>query len=514
MSTVRVVAVPAGHPRGSATVWVIGATILTLTLTVQPLSDSTAWWHLALGRLITAHGLPSQEPFSFLSAAHAWTGQGWLFAVLLAGLVGAGGAGLASMVTGVAASAGLGLGAAATSRASRVAGPWFAVAMIVSAVVASPWIGVDGAAISMLGVGVVLVAVARWRDGQTGLLWALPPLFLVWANLDGGFILGLVVALLAVLTTVIADRGETSARAPLLALAAAAIASCVNPEGLGVYASALSTAIDPAIAQLSTAWASPDFHTTLLRLFEVEAAMLVVCWIAAGPPDPADAVVGTALIALALWSAQFIPFFAVVATPQLARYSSRAWTLHLASRVPVLRGGERIARWRPVATVALALAGLVAVAVVVPKHVTAQASAAYESSHYPKSAADYVAATYGTPRLYSTAPWADYLAYRFPSSRSVFLYDNGGAFGDGAVAAYSRVHLLEDGWENELDAQAIHHAIVGDASVEASALHELGWVVDCHDAAAAAVVMSSPAPGAPSSAAAPLAVPPASARAC
>ena len=79
------------------------AAIVVLVLTVQPFSDTDVWWHLALGRLITTSGIPAHEPFSFLPAAHAWVGQQWLYEVTLAGLVGAGGAGLASLVMGLAA---------------------------------------------------------------------------------------------------------------------------------------------------------------------------------------------------------------------------------------------------------------------------------------------------------------------------------------------------------------------------------------------------------------------------
>ena len=74
---------------------------MVLVLAVQPFSNTDVWWNLALGRLITSSGIPAHEPFSFLPAAHAWIGQQWLYQVTLAGLVGAGGAGLASLVMGL-----------------------------------------------------------------------------------------------------------------------------------------------------------------------------------------------------------------------------------------------------------------------------------------------------------------------------------------------------------------------------------------------------------------------------
>src|SRR5258708_3891014 len=83
--------------------WIAGAATLLLVVCVQPLRDTDVWWPLALGRYITVHGIPSHEPFSFLPAAYPWVGQQWLYEVVLAGLIGAGGAALASAVMGVVA---------------------------------------------------------------------------------------------------------------------------------------------------------------------------------------------------------------------------------------------------------------------------------------------------------------------------------------------------------------------------------------------------------------------------
>ncbi|MBV8194244.1 MAG: hypothetical protein JOY80_01810, partial [Candidatus Dormibacteraeota bacterium] len=301
--------------RVARAVWVGVAAILTLALTVQPFGDANAWWHLAMGRLIAAHGLPSAEPFSFLGASHPWIGQGWLFEVLLAGLVGAGGFGLASIACGVAATAGLVLSVTSMSRMLRVPGVWLALGLMGSALVASQFVGVNGTAISVLGVGAVLHVVARWRDGQTGAVWLLPPVFLVWANMGAGFVLGMLILLAALVST----RGAHQPARPamLVAFAGGVLATFVNPYGPGLYASVITTATDPAITQLSTTFASPDFHSTWLRLFEVEAALVVLCWIAGDGPDVLDALLGIATVALALWSAQFVTLFAVVAAPQL-----------------------------------------------------------------------------------------------------------------------------------------------------------------------------------------------------
>src|SRR5437016_3201619 len=218
--------------------WIIGAAVLLLVVTVQPFADANLWWHRALGRLITSHGIPAQEPFSFLPAAHPWVGQQWLLDVLLAGVTGAGGAGLASALLGVAAACGFLLAALAIPRASRVGGAWLAFAMVLSGVVASRLLGVNAEALSLLAVAVVLYVLARWREGRAGSVWILPPLFLVWANVDTLFVAGLVI----VATTLLLTRGTRAENAAsrghlAAALLASVLLTLVNPYGPGLYAS-------------------------------------------------------------------------------------------------------------------------------------------------------------------------------------------------------------------------------------------------------------------------------------
>ncbi|MGH7687644.1 MAG: hypothetical protein ACREN2_12630, partial [Candidatus Dormibacteria bacterium] len=132
----------------------------------------------------------------------------------------------------------------------------------------------------------------------------------------------------------------------------------------------------------------------------------------------------------------------------------------------------------------------------------------------PQTAATRVAAAYPNERVYSAATWGDYLAYRLPAGHVVFIYGSAGTFTRPAQAAYATIHLLEPGWETALRTDDIRVAIVDERSQEASALHELGWRLDCFDAPAGALVLVSPEASDPATPSAPLTVPPAYAPAC
>ncbi|HEX6539961.1 MAG TPA: hypothetical protein VF155_12360 [Candidatus Dormibacteraeota bacterium] len=490
-------------------VWLVAAGGVALALLVLPFADLHAWSQLALGRHITAHGLPAAEPFSFLPAAHPWVAEGWLRDLLLAGIVAAGGTTLASLAVGLSAAGGLILAVLAVRGGDRVPRPWLAAGVVASALVARPFL-TAGAAVSLLGVGAVLVLLRRWRAGSARSLWLLPPLFLLWANLDPGFIAGLFIVLVA---WVVAPERPATRRALLLALVASLVAAMVNPSGPGLFTAVLADATAPGAGLLSGTFASPDFHGWSLRIFEAAAGLLVVCWVAAGRVDRLDLALGMATIAAALWSQQLIPLFAVVAAPQLAGYGGRAWRRLAAPRVrlsaqrlPVhLRGAG-------------AVAGLAAVAIVLVaasvRLAAPAAQAAAESAQTPSAAVTHVATAYPGQRVYAPAAWGDYLAYRLPEGRVVFIYGTAGSFTPSAVSEYAAIHLLQPSWQTALHRSGVRVAVVDQRSQEAGALHEVGWRLDCFDAASGALVLVAPASGVYAPPGEPLTVPPAGAPAC
>jgi hypothetical protein len=498
--------------RYSRAAWITAAALLLLVLTVQPLRDTDVWWHLALGRYIAANGIPAQEPFSFLPAAYPWVGQQWLYEVVLTGLIGAGGAALASVVMGVAAVAALVVAALAVPRSARIPGPWLAAAMVISGLGMAEVVGVRGQVLSVLGVAIVLFVITRWREGRSGFLWILPPLFLFWANLHAGFIAGLVIlAVAALIARPLAPVTAVPRRAMSLAIAGSLAATLINPAGFGIYPYILETFANPTLTQGIVEWASPDFHGLWLRVFEVSVVALVFLWATGGGPALLDLVLAMGTLVATLLAQRNVSLFAIVALPQIALYGHRAWTMRVA---PLLARRRSIPlRASPLIGGACVAAVAAAVAVTLVPQLTPTASASFEAGRYPVASTNYVSTHYPGQRLYSIDTWGGYLVYRLPQGRVVFLYDETAVFGDTALQRYLDIHLLRPGWTGVLLQENIHHAIVPSASQETSALHEIGWTIDCYDATSASVVMSSP-PRSTYSVTAPLTLPPAGAPAC
>jgi hypothetical protein len=470
--------------------WIAGAAIVVLVLTVQPFSDTDVWWHLALGRLITTSGIPAHEPFSFLPPAHAWVGQQWLYEVTLAGLVGAGGPGLASLVMGLAAVGAVVLATLSIPQSARVPGAWLALSMVITGLTLDTVAGVSSAVISMLGFAIVLFVLGRWREGKRSALWGLPVVFLLWANMDAGFAAGLLILLAALL--LIPHAGSRRQLATVLAISA--IAALANPVGAGIYASVLSGVFSPGVAQGLAGFGSPNFHEWWARLFEAEVVLVIVLWTVSGGPDRFSAITGFGLLIATLFAQENLGLFAVFMAPQLAIHGSRAWNQHVAPRI-TRRRETATGHLHPMATGAVLLVMTAATAVALVPRLSASAAASYQATAYPEAAATYAGVNFPGQRLYTIDSWGGYLAYRFPSGRVVFLYDEPAVFGTSALQLYDAIDQLVPDWVHVLTAEKIHHAILPSQAREAAALHVLGWTVNCYDPTSRSMVMSSPPSG-------------------
>lgn len=231
-------------------------------------ADPDLWGHLRYGSLVwDGHGLPRVDTFSYTAAGRPFYDHEWLADVLFAGLFRASGsAGLVLFKLAVgAALIGLLLDATRSLDRGLRGGPALraelhplgtAFALVLVLAVVHPGATFRPQLFTMLLLAVELALLARadlrmagpkGRGARIGWeLWVLPSVLLLWANLHGGFLVG--VGLLGLYVAALAWRawrgraaGEAEAVRPgevalPAALAAAGVlAPLVNPYGLSLY---------------------------------------------------------------------------------------------------------------------------------------------------------------------------------------------------------------------------------------------------------------------------------------
>lgn len=154
--------------------------------------EGDMWWHLAAGKWILAnHAWPTQDFYSFTAYGNPWIADQWLGEVLIAVVWGLGRM-HALMVLLAALSGGilLLLYYYAWLRSGSVKAAFLACALLLP--LASLPFSMRPQLLGSAFLVVTLISLERFRQGHRRALWILPPLFMVWVNTHGTFVLGFV----------------------------------------------------------------------------------------------------------------------------------------------------------------------------------------------------------------------------------------------------------------------------------------------------------------------------------
>jgi hypothetical protein len=194
--------------------------------------DPDFGWALEAGRFFLMHGVPAHDVFSYTAPNFAWIDHEWLADVLLALVMGFGG------FAAVAA-----FFAAVWTAALAIAAPrlsWPVLAMSFAAVSADV-VARTNAWTALLLAGLLMAI----RDQQLERYrWWLLPYFVLWANLHGGFVLGLVVVALE----------ATRRRRLWFPWLGAVIATFINPYGPRLYVEIWRTLSDGSLHRYIGEW--------------------------------------------------------------------------------------------------------------------------------------------------------------------------------------------------------------------------------------------------------------------
>jgi len=199
-------------------------------------ADNDLWGKLRHGQDLLRNGIARVDPYSYTVPGRPWVEHEWGAEAIFALLYHAFGApGL--IVTKMA------LGTAALALVLRLA--WetsrnmTAVAIVFVPVVFGvfPWFGVRGQIFTHALFALTLYILHRYREGHRRMVWTLPPLMMLWANLHGGFVAGLGIVGFATVVEGVESWWRRTAPSPVLPAALLAVLVCcvlattVSPYG-------------------------------------------------------------------------------------------------------------------------------------------------------------------------------------------------------------------------------------------------------------------------------------------
>jgi hypothetical protein len=154
------------------------------------LADPDTWWHAKVGQLILATGhLPTHDIYSFTVAGHPWIAYEWGGEVLMGWAAKWGTLGLLGLLCALSMLVMLLMYTYGAVYTGNVKASLAACAILLP--LASAFFTLRPQLLGYAYLVVLLILMELYRQGHEKALWAIPPLFLIWINTHGSFLIGL-----------------------------------------------------------------------------------------------------------------------------------------------------------------------------------------------------------------------------------------------------------------------------------------------------------------------------------
>ena len=491
---------PAFRIRGESVFRKIAVILLfgLLGMTARNATDPDLWWHLRTGQWIVESGhVPHSDPFSFTSAGHAWISHEWLSEAVFYELWKHGGFAALIAFSAIITTAGFML----LYLRCRAKAHWAAAATALGALAASPSWGVRPQMFTFTFASLLLWLV-EWGENRPKILFWIPPLFLLWLNLHGGFALALALLFAYGLGLLWENASGSIAWAdarPKLLRVFALLAACLalvplNPSGTQLYRYPVHTLRSTGMRSLINEWFSPDFHKLLYRPFLL-VWLLVFIALAISRARPKGRVIFPLLLTglASVDAVRHIPIFILVAMPVIV------------AAIPLGIGPlanfdwrDKHFRLRPIFFTTVII--LIAVFAVVKWVVVVNNQAAREAELFPQAAvaplkSSDVKSSDGSRRLFAYYDWGGYAIWKFYPEYRVFVDGRADLYGDDLLQQAIKTALnLRSGWREVLDHWQIEVVLVPPSCALAQALLlDPGWRAVFSDPKAVVFVRRQPA---------------------
>jgi hypothetical protein len=293
-------------------------------------------------------------------------------------------------------------------------------------------------------------------------LWLLPAIMLLWVNLHGGYILGIFLVAVYLCGNAALWLSERSGRREFSRLATKKMAfvllcslgaAIVNPSGIAILWFPFSLMADPFVMGYASEYLSPDFHRPLP--FKYYLLMLIVLLgVARLRIGLIEVVLILVLTYMALYSARYIPLFAVIMAPISVRLLHAQLRDFDFAAVRLLR-----ARAANFLKVDRALKGhlwpCLVTFLVGTQALSGNLRFEIDPNLYPIAAVEFLQREKIDGNMFNNDEFGDYLVFAAWPRYRVFVDSRSDMYGATWLKQYLKIVNLESDWRQTLDQNKI-----------------------------------------------------------
>jgi len=435
-----------------------------LAMAIRTPADTDTWWHLAAGRAIVTTGrIPLADEFSHTVRGKPWTDVQWLaqwgmYQVYLLG----GDAALAVLVAVLVVTA-------FAFVYLRMEGSPFLRAFVIvitattSSVIWSP--RPQMLSFALLAVTGYVVHVWKWR--RVNWLWTLPLLFALWANVHGGYALGLMLigcAIAGEALNRLTRRDDSVLTWRQIGILTGSgilcgLALLVSPYTFGTWLLPFRTVSIKTLQGLIQEWASPDFHNLYEQpMLWLLFALLALVGLSGRRWDWSDLITVVVFGYSAFLARRNIAPLALVIAPVLTRQAQPIIESFAQVRLPALARRDlnpalaSVLNW--LILILIAAAALIKCGLALSPQMISRA----QRQAAPVRAVEWIRENRPAGPMYNSYNWGGYLVWALPEM-PVFVDGRTDVY-DEFLSEYVQVMFIRPGWQQVLDRYNVRLAVM------------------------------------------------------
>jgi hypothetical protein len=464
-------------------VFLILVFLLVFFIMLGPPQDADMWWHLRAGKEMVEEGkILTTDIFSYTHYGEKWTNAFWLSDILLYLTYKMGGYLGLALLTSLTAVL---LMAVIYRQTSRNPFPLPSLVILIAAVAMAPVWTPRPQIFSFL----LLAILDYGLSGQNGFIlkrpWLIVIIFILWANIHGGFIWGFLLLIAYIVGNGIDNLLKRENSLPLQQLGSLGIwtligtmAISINPSGLALWKLPFYT-VGVSIQSI-TEWGSPDFHR--LDLHPILWLVFLII-IGAGTTRKtfswSDILKTIGFSYMAFISQRSIGPFVVVATPVVINSLGQAW-LEWLSLIP-----KQIGRFykpkqsKPFPVLFATMLNILIVGVlifVIAMRAYFVSTTQQVHNGLPLKAVEWVRADQPEGRMFNAYNWGGYLQWELPEY-PVFIDGRADLFGEKTIGDWWRIVNATDEGLALLDSWHVKFVLLEPGWPIADRLTQNGWRV-------------------------------------
>lgn len=460
--------------------------IALFAMAVRVSIDTDTWWHLRAGEWMVANrAIPVRDPFSLTRYDAPWIDHGWMSELAMYFTFrGFGLAGL-NVFTAVMVTAAF----AFVWRVMEGRLILRAFLLLLAAAVSGVYWSARPQIVSFTLSGLCLLLLERARAGHPKGLWFIPPVMALWANVHGGFAIGLILVAFYALGDFIEGTIPLILRREmlrqvwsrwrrvwlrwLLLILACIAAISLNPYGPSLLTYPFKTTSIQALQNYIQEWQSPDFHQLQVQPFLWMLGLTVLSFIVSRRRvHPTEFILFAGLAYMGFAAGRNIALFGLAVAPVLARHADSAIDVVSEGATKGDELPERFTRWINLSLVVLVAIGAL-VKISAPLS-TSQIQSVIDRQE-PTGAVAYIQEHGPDGPLFNEYNWGGYILWSLYPVYPSFVDGRTDLFDDEILGEYVRAWRADPGWEQVFTRWGIRLALLEPSSPLVRALKDTGW---------------------------------------